>query len=190
MTTKVGVLICKKRSHLWNWMLADDGLSLSHRNLNQLKVTLQSTNRWIECTNCDQASIFQITCLINWLINQHSCPMVLVIIITVSITIIINMNVPWSQSKSPSGKLIDQLFKGSLAAIGNKVPLMYVLAQFLDKSMQAQCKRRCYDAVCWLHSVPQPICFGCYEVLWMAVAVGRLICWTSPNSRSLYARAK
>ena len=181
-------------------------------------------NRWIECTNCDQASIFQITCLINWLIkwlitwlitwlinwliNQHECPMVII----VTITIIINMNVPWSQSKSPSGKLIDQLFKGSLAAFGNKVPLMYVLAQFLDKSMQAQCKRRCYGAVCWLHSVPQPICFGCYEVscgwtlavglvwfgldfgcyevLWMAVAVGRLISWTSPNSRSLYARAK
>lgn len=31
----------KKISHLWNWMLTDDGLSLSHRNLNQLKVTLQ-----------------------------------------------------------------------------------------------------------------------------------------------------
>ena len=150
-------------------------------------------NRWIECTNCDQASIFQITCLINWLIkwlitwlikwlinwliNQHECPMVII----VTITIITNMNVPWSQSKSPSGKLIDQLFKGSLAAIGNKVPLMYALAQFLEKSMQAQCKRRCYGAVCWLHSVPQPICFGCYEVLWMAVAVGRLISWTSPQ---------
>ena len=128
-------------------MLTDDGLSLSHRNLNQqLKVTLQineSMNRmhklWpsLNLPNhlLDQL-VDQVVDQPAWMPHghnshhhhhhQHECPMV-----SVQVTIR-QADWPTLQRKFGSYWL---------------VPLMYVLAQFLDKSRQAHCKRTCYGAV-------------------------------------------